>query len=299
MIPSLPRDVLCLVIDEFKDCRVSLTTFSLVNHSVWLDYSRHLLFHSVTVLDHRVDEFLRLCRSPYSTLGRSIQNLRLLQRRISRNDEVDTSMDCSSPLDPHSLTINKVFTRKSDSTGYPIMVDCLLNLRQLAFGGFEWWNISESAKNSIHSGFRGVTTLELAHADFRNGNELSRLLSSFTALERLVLDRVIQRNPSALDPEPILASTDLASPPSVHTIQLKNMLPSSTGIINSLIPFAPTLTSLTIHLLPSRALASLDSYLAVAHLITAAGKSLQELSVFLPAGQHSSGSGKLDIVYTF
>lgn len=295
MVHSLPSDIIRLIIDEFKGCRSSLKRFSLVNRSEWLSHSRNLLFGSITLLDYRIDSFLSLCISPCSTLRWSIRDIRLLQCRLSLSNGREVTSVCSSPVDS---SINKLLawrTASSASVEYPhlSMAEFLCNLQHLVIGGVQWWGLTESAKCVIPS-FVRVTTLELHHVDFRTGDEFVYLLCSLPALECLVLDRVIRHNSSmVLGLEPIsdiIANTTL---PLIHTIRCRNILQGSGSIIEALIPFCSTMRSLDFQFL-GYPLASIDSCLAVAHLITATGSSLRVLSVKLP-GNLERDTGKYNM----
>jgi len=178
----------------------------------------------------------------------------------------------------------------SSSAEFPrlSMAEFLHNLQRLAIGGVQWRDLTDPARAAMHSGFLRVTTLELIHADFRSGDEFFRLLCSFPALESLILDHIIHRDSLIPEPQSDTAKTTL---PSINTIRFRNIMCGSKAIIDALLPFCSTIVLLDVHFL-GHPLAALDSYLAISHLITTTGGSLQRLSIELRGSLHKSDLAK-------
>jgi len=94
--------------------------------------------------------------------------------------------------------------------------------------------------------------------------------------------------------EPISDNIANTTLPPIHTIRCRNILQGSGSIIEALLPFCSTMKLLDFQLL-GYPLASIDSCLAVAHLITATGSSLRSLLLKLPGNfERDLASGLLD-----
>ncbi|KDQ18969.1 hypothetical protein BOTBODRAFT_28452 [Botryobasidium botryosum FD-172 SS1] len=223
---KLARELINLIIDHLHSDEPTLQICALVCRD-WVAPSRFHLFCHISLFWGRVDQFLLLCDSPFSTIPRAKTHTFSFFTHISQvgapKEPEDQELE-NSPL------LNRLLTWRS-LDGQKTLAVVFSQLRTLALYCVGWWTLSASARETLVQ-LESLRKLDIGVV-FETGDEFFTLLGMFPNLEVLSLHKCYSRRGEATanHGDPIL---DAAFPPRLHTISITRLDDESATIVDTL-----------------------------------------------------------------